>query len=118
MASMSMPSEGQWGQPTWPWASPTSHPGPAGHPHLTAPDADGALLYRALGGGPGDPMGPAGFAAALRAVSPSAFRRAFADPTTTTGSPGPSSAPHARPCWWRGNENPGPSAPRTPRLPP
>jgi pimeloyl-ACP methyl ester carboxylesterase len=34
------------------------------------------LLYRALGG---DPVGRAGFAADLRAVSPAAFRRAFAD---------------------------------------
>jgi pimeloyl-ACP methyl ester carboxylesterase len=37
------------------------------------------LLYRALGGDPGDPAGRAGFAADLRAVSPAAFRRAFAD---------------------------------------
>jgi pimeloyl-ACP methyl ester carboxylesterase len=37
------------------------------------------LLYRALGGDPGEPAGRAGFAADLRAVSPAAFRRAFAD---------------------------------------
>jgi pimeloyl-ACP methyl ester carboxylesterase len=37
------------------------------------------LLYRALGGDPGDPAGRAGFAADLGAVSPAAFRRAFAD---------------------------------------
>jgi pimeloyl-ACP methyl ester carboxylesterase len=39
-------------------------------------------------------------------------------PTTTTGSPGQSSAPPAPRCWWRGNESPGPSGPRTPRWPP
>ena len=38
-----------------------------------------SLLYRALGGDLGDPVGRAGFAADLRAVSPAAFRRAFAD---------------------------------------
>jgi len=37
------------------------------------------LLYRALGGDPGDSAGRAAFTADLRAVSPSAFRRAFAD---------------------------------------
>jgi pimeloyl-ACP methyl ester carboxylesterase len=37
------------------------------------------LLYRALGGDPGDPAGRERFAADLRAVSPAAFRRAFAD---------------------------------------
>jgi pimeloyl-ACP methyl ester carboxylesterase len=37
------------------------------------------LLYRALGGDPGDLVGRAGFAADLGAVSPAAFRRAFAD---------------------------------------
>jgi pimeloyl-ACP methyl ester carboxylesterase len=76
------------------------------------------LLYRALGGDPGDPAGRAGFAADLRAVSPAAFGVPSRTPTTTTGSPGRSSAPHARPCWWQGNESPGPSAPRMPRLPP
>ena len=38
-----------------------------------------SVLYRALGGDPDDPTGRAGFAADLRAVSPVAFRRAFAD---------------------------------------
>jgi pimeloyl-ACP methyl ester carboxylesterase len=38
-----------------------------------------SFLYRALGGDPGDPVGRAGFAADLRAVSPAAFRRAFAN---------------------------------------
>jgi len=38
-----------------------------------------SLLYRALGGDPDDPAGQAAFAVDLRAVSPSAFRRAFAD---------------------------------------
>jgi pimeloyl-ACP methyl ester carboxylesterase len=38
-----------------------------------------SVLYRALGGDPGDPAGRAGFTADLRAVSPAAFRRAFAD---------------------------------------
>jgi pimeloyl-ACP methyl ester carboxylesterase len=37
------------------------------------------LLYRALGGDPGDPAGRERFAADLGAVSPAAFRRAFAD---------------------------------------
>jgi pimeloyl-ACP methyl ester carboxylesterase len=37
------------------------------------------LLYRWLGGDPDDPAGRARFAADLRAVSPTAFRRAFAD---------------------------------------
>ena len=38
-----------------------------------------SVLYRALGGDPGDPAGRAGFAADLRSVSPAAFRRAFAN---------------------------------------
>ena len=38
-----------------------------------------SVLYRALGGDPDDPAGQAAFAVDLRAVSPSAFRRAFAD---------------------------------------
>jgi pimeloyl-ACP methyl ester carboxylesterase len=38
-----------------------------------------SVLYRALGGDPDDPAGRAAFAVDLRAVSPSAFRRAFAD---------------------------------------
>jgi pimeloyl-ACP methyl ester carboxylesterase len=37
------------------------------------------VLYRALGGDPGDLAGRAAFAADLGAVSPAAFRRAFAD---------------------------------------
>jgi pimeloyl-ACP methyl ester carboxylesterase len=37
------------------------------------------LLYRYLGGDPSDPAGRARFAADLRAVSPAAFRRSFAD---------------------------------------
>ena len=41
------------------------------------------LLYRYLGGDPGDPAGRARFAADLRAVSPAAFRRSFADTTDT-----------------------------------
>lgn len=38
-----------------------------------------SVLYRVLGGDPGDPAGRAGFTADLRVVSPAAFRRAFAD---------------------------------------
>jgi len=37
---------------------------------------------------------------------------------TTSGFPGRSSGPRARPCWWRGNESSAPSAPPMRRWPP
>ena len=76
------------------------------------------LLYRALGGDPGDPAGRAGFAADLRAVSPAAFRRAFADANDNHRFSRAELSAACPTLLVAGNESPGPSAPPTPRWPP
>jgi hypothetical protein len=65
-------------------------------------------------------MAPSGrdrFAAELQAVSPRAFRRAFADGNGARISAEDVSAP-ARPCWWRVSGRQRPCEPPTRHWPP
>jgi pimeloyl-ACP methyl ester carboxylesterase len=76
------------------------------------------LLYRALGGDPGDPAGRAGFAADLRAVSPAAFRQAFADANDNHRFSRAELSAACPTLLVAGEREPGPSAPPTPPWPP